>query len=97
MKYKTVERPGHKDFLRFKRMEQWHVLNFLHVLILVSALIGSYAWGRHNGYQGGATQAQLTTLAEVRRQCEGPWPLLLDNEFFRCYSMGEFLGDEGAK
>lgn len=36
-------------------------------------------------------RAQLYIMAEVKRQCESPWPLLLDNKFYRCYPTGEVL------
>lgn len=67
------------------------------VVLAVSVVVTAYLIGHARGYREGATRAQLTTLAEVKRQCDSPWPLLLNDEFFRCYPLYEYLGDKGAQ
>ena len=37
-----------------------------------------------------ARQAEMRALAEVKRQCDSPFPLLLDGKFYTCKYMRDF-------
>ena len=53
------------------------------MLITLSALIGY-----NIGWNHAATEAQLITMAEIKRQCESPFPLLLGDTFYSCKANG---------
>jgi hypothetical protein len=53
------------------------------ILLILSALIGY-----NIGWKHGATEAQMITLTEIKRQCESPFPLLLGDTFYSCRANG---------
>jgi hypothetical protein len=53
------------------------------MLITLSALIGY-----NIGWKHGATESQMITLTEIKRQCESPFPLLLGDTFYSCKANG---------
>ena len=49
--------------------------------------------GNNVGYSNGSINAYYATMAEVHRQCESKFPLLIVDEFFNCKSTGRFLNE----
>lgn len=71
------------------------------ILLVVFSCVANFYAGKNvgykDGYKDGYWKGHFTALADVHRQCDSPFPLLVVDEYFRCYPMYEYLNDEGAK
>jgi hypothetical protein len=56
--------------------------------IMVFLVTLAYKIGSIEGQKEGSTIAQLTVLADIKRQCESPFPLLLGDTFYSCKANG---------
>lgn len=63
------------------------------IVYFSSVAVIAFIIGRDAGYRDGAINAYYATMAEVHRQCESKFPLLVVDEFFYCRKTGKYLND----